>query len=37
MAFTGLNAPGGVAVDSRGNIYVVDDRTNGRVLRLPVQ
>src|ERR1700741_988559 len=34
LPFTGLNTPGGVAVDAIGDVYVVDD-VNTRVLKLP--
>jgi serine/threonine-protein kinase len=34
LPFTGLNRPGGVAVDTAGNIYVADTG-NARVLKLP--
>jgi serine/threonine-protein kinase len=34
LPFTGLNRPGGVAVDTAGNIYVTDEGSN-RVLKLP--
>jgi serine/threonine protein kinase, bacterial len=33
LPFTGLNQPGGVAVDSAGDLYVTDDGNN-RVLKL---
>ena len=33
LPFTGLNYPGGVAVDSAGNLYVTDGGNN-RVLKL---
>jgi hypothetical protein len=33
LAFSGLQDPGGLAVDAAGNIYVTDD--NNRVLELP--
>jgi serine/threonine protein kinase, bacterial len=36
LPFTGLNEPGDVAVDTRGNVYVVDDN-NFRVLKLPAR
>jgi serine/threonine protein kinase, bacterial len=34
LPFTGLNWPGGVAVDSAGNLYVTDFGNN-RVVKLP--
>jgi serine/threonine-protein kinase len=34
LNFSGLNSPGGVAVDTAGNVYVADT-TNNQVLKLP--
>ncbi|MFD9669458.1 serine/threonine-protein kinase PknD [Rhodococcus sp. NPDC059968] len=34
LPFTGLNQPGGVAVDTAGNVYITDAQGNGRVLKL---
>jgi len=36
LPFTGLNKPGGVAVDNAGNVYVADTG-NARVLKLPAR
>jgi hypothetical protein len=36
LPFTGLNSLEGVAVDSAGNVSVID-AVNSRVLKLPVQ
>jgi serine/threonine-protein kinase len=36
LPFTGLFNPDGVAVDSSGNVYIVDGILNPRVLKLPV-
>jgi len=34
LPFTGLNEPGDVAVDTTGNVYLLDEG-NFRVLKLP--
>jgi serine/threonine protein kinase, bacterial len=34
LPFTGLNSPGGVAVDTADNLYVTDMEAN-RVVKLP--
>ena len=34
LPFTGLNGPGGVAVDTAGNVYVLDHSGFGQVVKL---